>query len=61
MTTTFTGWLRLPGQDWQPIVTAETEDEAFRLLHDHIDRLAPPRVDAYYGPSSIDLRQWRRR
>ncbi|MHB1424534.1 MAG: hypothetical protein ACYC3I_15290 [Gemmataceae bacterium] len=56
MKNTFTGWIRLPGQTWKAIVHAATEDEAWRLLRQHVDQLAAKSIDSYIGPSSVDPR-----
>jgi hypothetical protein len=57
---TFIGWLRLPGQLWQPVVTAADEDEAWRLLRQHVDQLHAKMIDTFVGPSDIDPRGRRR-
>jgi hypothetical protein len=56
----FTGWIRLPGQLWEPVVTASTEDEAWRRLRQHVDRLDAKIIDTYIGPSDVDPRGRRR-
>ncbi|MHB1424604.1 MAG: hypothetical protein ACYC3I_15660 [Gemmataceae bacterium] len=55
-TLAFVGWIRLPGQLWQPVVSAETEDEAWRLLRQHVDRLNAKMIDSYIGPADVDPR-----
>ncbi len=56
MNNTFTGWIRLPGQTWQAIVAASTEDDAWRLLRQHVDQLRAKMIDTFVGPSEIDPR-----
>src|SRR5579875_3569107 len=50
-TALFTGWIRLPGQLWQAVVTASTEDEAWCLLRQHVDRLDAKMIDTFIGPA----------
>ncbi len=48
------GWIRLPGQRWESIVTAPSEDEAWRQLRQHVEQLAARFVDTYVGASGVD-------
>lgn len=57
---TFTGWIRLPGQLWQSVVTAADEDDAWRLLRQHVDQLGAKMIDTFVGPASVDPRGRRR-
>ncbi len=59
-TALFTGWIRLPGQLWQAVVTASTEDEAWCLLRQHVDRLDAKMIDTFIGPADVDPRDRRR-
>jgi hypothetical protein len=56
----FTGWFRLPDQLWQPVVTTDDENAAWRRLRLHVDRLNAKVIDLYVGPSDIDPRGGRR-
>ena len=50
----FSGWIRLPGQRWQSVVTAPSEDTAWRQLRQHVEQLAARFVDTYVGASGVD-------
>jgi hypothetical protein len=54
VSSTYTGWTRLPGQSWQAIVTAAVENEVWRQLREHVEQLGPRFVDTYVGPSAVD-------
>ena len=54
--TAFIGWIRLPASTWQAVVTASTEDEAWRLLGQHVDQLDAKMVDTFIGPADVDPR-----
>lgn len=41
----YTGWIRLPGQLWQAVVTADSEGEAWHLLRQHVDQLDAKMID----------------
>ncbi len=50
----FSGWIRLPGQRWESIVTASSEEEAWRQLRQHVEQLGARFVDSYVGASGVD-------
>ena len=56
----FAGWNRVPGQLWTRVVGAESEDEVWRLLRQHVDQLHAKMIDTFVGPSDIDPRGRRR-
>jgi hypothetical protein len=57
----FTGWTRLPGFTWQAVVSAATEDAAWRLLRQHVAQMGAKLIDTFVGPASVDPRGRRRR
>ena len=53
----FRGWLRLPRSKWQPVVTATSEADAWRLLQEHVDHLGARVADLYIGQPGADPRR----
>ena len=53
---TFAGWVRLPGHQWEPVVSAADEDTAWHLLRRHVERLHAKMIDSFVGPANVDPR-----
>ncbi|HTU20246.1 MAG TPA: hypothetical protein VMG10_19435 [Gemmataceae bacterium] len=51
---TFTGWTRRPGERWQAVVTAASEDACWRELRRHIEQLGAKYIDTFVAVASVD-------
>jgi hypothetical protein len=54
------GWIRLPGHLWQLVVEADSEDTAWCLLREHVDRIGAKLIDRCVVAFGIDSRDRRR-
>lgn len=53
----YRGWYRLAGSDWQPVASADTEDECWQRLRQHVASLGARFVDLFVGVSQSDPRR----